>query len=140
VSDHLIDDLRDPDFHLHPAHFLIGVVDAPREAEDALEDLIRRGVPRHEIHTWFGPAGVAAIDPDGRRHGWGARIWRAAQRATGEHHTFERYAEEIGQGHVCVGVHCRTAHDARSAGAILGRHGGHYVNYFGAIMIETLKR
>ena len=140
MSDHLVQDLRDADFQLYPAHFLLGVVDAPRDAEAALEDLIARGVPKAELHTWYGPDGVRAIDPDGRRHGWTGRVWRAAQRATGEQHTFERYADELGEGHVCVGVHCRTAHDAMSATAVLSHHGGHYMNYFGAVMIETLTR
>jgi hypothetical protein len=127
-------------FHLYPSHLLLGVVDAPEYADEALEDFESQGIPLTDMCASFGDDGVAAFDPDGREHGWLARVWRAAQRATGEHQTFEHYADELKLGHICVGVHCASMEAAERAATILQRHRAHYVNYFGPAMIETLRR
>jgi len=136
----LVQNVQHLEFHLYPAHLLLGVVDAPGDAEATLEDLLAGGVARADLRTSFGSSGLAAIDPDGQMHGWIARLWRGAQRATGEHQTFAHYAEEVGRGHICVGVQCHSPREESIASAILDRHGAHFVNYFGAAMIETLRR
>ena len=135
----LVDERRDVTFRANPVHFLMGIIDRMPDAEDAIAELIDRGVTTSEIHTWFGDEGVRAIDPEGHSHGVIARLWRGAQNATGEHHTFERYAEEIGEGHICLGVHC-APYKAPFVAAVLSRHGGHYLNYHGMTLVEHLRR
>ena len=83
-----------------------------------LPKFVDHGVSTSEIHTWFGDEGVNTIDPEGQSHGLLARMWRSAQSATGQHRTFERYAEEIAEGHICVGVHC-APHKAQQVAAVL---------------------
>jgi hypothetical protein len=135
----LVSERRDLTFRANPVHFLMGIIDTMPDAEDAIAELLNRGITASEIHTWFGDEGVKAIDPNGQSHGLIARLWRGAQNATGEHHSFERYAEEIAEGHICLGVHC-APYRAPYVAAVLSEHGGHYLNYHGVTLVQHLKR
>lgn len=134
----LIDELHDPSFHYWPSFYLYGVVDSTEAAELALVDLLAAGVTEDQLHTWHGPAGAAAIDPTGRKHGQVARLWRALQRATGERELLERYASEVESGHVGIGVHCRSGEGLRVLTGILRKHGGHLISYFSVGSVERL--
>ena len=84
------------------------MVDSTEAAELALVDLLAAGVKEDQLHTWHGPAGAAAIDPTGQRHGRMARLWRALEKITGERELLQHYANEVESGHVGIGVQCRS--------------------------------
>ncbi len=134
----LVEKLQDPAFHYWPASYLYGVVDSTAAAELALVDLLAAGVAEDQLHTWYGPAGVAAIDPTGQKHGRMARLWRALESVTGERELLERYANEVERGHVGIGVHCGSGDGLRVLTDILRKHGGHLITYFSAGSVERL--
>ena len=103
-SRRLVEELQDTGFHYWPSSYLHAVVDSVEDAELALGEMIAAGIPRDQLHTWYGPAGSAAIDPTGRNHGRMARLWRTLEKATPERDLLERYASEVEGGHVCIGI------------------------------------
>ena len=134
----LVDALQDPVFRYWPSFYLYGVVDSTEAAELALIDLLAAGVPEDQLHTWHGPAGAAAIDPSGQKHGRMARLWRALEKATGERELLEHYAREVERGHVGIGVHCGAGDGLRVLTEILRKHGGHLISYFSVGSVERL--
>ena len=134
----LVDELQDSSFHYWPSFYLYGVVDSTEAAELALVDLLAAGVAEDQLHTWHGPAGAAAIDPTGQRHGRMARLWRALEKATGERELLDHYASEIERGHVGIGVQCGAGEGRRVLTEILRKHGGHLISYFSVGSVERL--
>jgi nucleotide-binding universal stress UspA family protein len=134
----LIDELRDSIFRYWPTSRLFGVVDSPEKAEAALVDLLRAGVPKDQLQTWYGPASLDAIDPTGGRHGRTARLWRTLERATPERDLIDRYAAEVESGHVCIGVRVGAGEGRQIVTGILQRHGGHLISYFSVGSVERL--
>jgi nucleotide-binding universal stress UspA family protein len=134
----LVDELQDPFFQYWPSSYLYGVVDSTDAAELALVDLVAAGVTEDQLHTWHGPAGTAAIDATGQRHGRMARLWRTLEKATGERELLEHYASEVKSGHVAIGVHCNSGKGLRVLAEILRKHGGHLISYFSVGFVERL--
>jgi nucleotide-binding universal stress UspA family protein len=134
----LVDELQDPSFNYWPSFYLYGVVDSTEAAELALFDLLAAGVKEDQLHTWHGPAGVAAIDPTGQKHGPMARLWRALETVTGERDLLENYASEVERGHVRIGVQVRSGEKRQLLTEILQKHGGHLISYFSVGSVERL--
>jgi len=135
--DSLVDQLQATTFPYWPASYLYAVIDDPGAAEAALADLVAIGIPKDQMRTLVGASGKETIDPTGERHNRAARLWRAMERATPERGLIERYAKEAEQGHVCVGVRCRTG-DRDTVAGILRRRGGHLLSYFSIGSVERL--
>jgi nucleotide-binding universal stress UspA family protein len=128
LSRNLVEELQDTGFHYWPSSYLHGVVDSVEDAESALGEMIAAGIPRDQLHTWFGAAGSAAID--GRNRGRMARLWRTLEKATPERELLERYASEVDGGHVCIGIQIGSQQGVRVLTDILKQHGGHLISYF----------
>ncbi len=133
----LVEELQAPSFHYWPSFSLYCVMDSTEAAELALVDLIAAGVTEDQLHTWHGPAGAAAIDPAGQRHGPVARLWRALETVTGERELLEHYASEVESGHVGIRVQCGSG-EGRVFTEILRKHGGHLMSYFHVGSVERL--
>ena len=90
------------------------------------------------LQTWHGPSGKDAIDPTGERQGRMARLWRTLEKATPERQLLDRYAEEVGLGHVCIGVRCGSGDGRKIVVSILQQHGGRLLSYFAVGSVERL--
>jgi nucleotide-binding universal stress UspA family protein len=134
----LVAELQDTTFRFWPSSYVHGVVDSVEDAESALAEIITAGVPKNQLHTWFGPAGSAAIDPDGRHHGRMARLWRLLEKATPERDLLEQYASEVDAGRVCIGGHIDSPEGARVMADILKHHGGRLISYFSVGAVQHL--
>jgi len=134
----LVEELQDTGFHFWPSSYLHGVVDSRDEAEATLGDMIAVGIPKDQLHTWYGPGGSAAIDPTGQNHGRLARLWRTLERATPERELLEHYAKEVDAGHVCIGVQIASPEAVRVLADILKQHGGHLISYFTVASVQHL--
>ena len=132
----LIDARSDDAFHFYPRQYLIGTFDVSSDAMRAIADLTSRHVALEDIHTWHDARGIDAIDAEGAHHGWAARLWRWAERATGEHAVWVEYSAELGAGHVVLAVKC-PAEAASETRAVLSAHHGHGLRYFGSSGIES---
>ena len=137
-SRRLVEELQDTGFHYWPSSYLHAVVDSVEDAELVLGEMIAAGIPRDQLHTWYGPAGSAAIDPTGRNHGRMARLWRTLEKATPERDLLERYASEVEGGHVCLGIQIASPQAVRVLTDILKQHGGHLISYFTVGSVQHL--
>jgi nucleotide-binding universal stress UspA family protein len=135
--DSLVDQLQATTFPYWPASYLYAVIDDPGAAEVALADLVVIGIPKDQMRTLVGASGKETIDPTGEHHTRAARLWRAMEKATPERGLIERYAKEAEQGHVCIGVRCRTV-DRDIIADILRRRGAHLLSYFSIGSVERL--
>jgi hypothetical protein len=125
-------------FLRYPARKVIGVVDTPAELERVLEALSEAGFERDEITVFSGDEGIRTIDPKGVHHGLIGRLTRIVQVIGNEREHMERYEEELRAGHFLVIVPVpdeRTKERAREA---FRAAGGHFVDYYGPLLIEHL--
>ena len=67
-----------------------------------------------------------------------ARLWRALEKATRERELLEHYASEVANGHVGIGVQCRSGDERNVLAEILRKHGGHLISYFSVGSVERL--
>jgi hypothetical protein len=134
----LLEAHRDTTFHYWPAPYLYGVVNSHDEAETVLAHLLQVGVPADHLRTWYGEASDDPIDASGQHHGRVARLWRVLESITGERALLELYAQEVSNGHVCIGVRCGTTRAKTTVVSILREHGGYLLSYLSPGSVERL--
>lgn len=137
MSEDLVARSKDDEFHYYPVNFLMSVFDDAPVADETIAEFLRTGVASTDVHTWRDDEGERAFDPDGTFHGWLARVWRWAERATGEHAILKEYADDLQRGRVVVAIHCEPSlmHDFTER---LKAHHAHRIRYFAAGGIETI--
>lgn len=137
MSQDLVDASKDVGFHYYPVHFLMSIFDTAEMAEQMIAEFLRTGVAAADVHTWRDAAGERALDADGVFHGWPARVWRWAERATGEHQILLKYEDALRRGCTVLAIHC----DPELVRGFVGRletHRAKEIRYFAAGGIETI--
>jgi hypothetical protein len=137
MTQDLVTQSKDDSFHFYPVHFLMSVFDAAPQADDMIAEVLRSGVAAEDVHTWRDAAGARTLDADGRFHGWPARLWRWAERATGEHAIWTKYSDALRHGQIVVAFRCEPGQVDRFVPR-LRAHEAHAIRYFGAGGIETI--
>ena len=137
VTTDLVAQSKDDDFHFYPVRFLMSVFDDAAAADEMIAEFLDLGIAAGDVHTWRGAAGARAFDADGRFHGWPARVWRWAERATGEHAILREYAAALRGGRVVLAVHCEPSEVPRFVEHLTAHH-AHRIRYFSAGGIETI--
>jgi hypothetical protein len=126
-------------FLRYPARKVIGVVDTLGELEAALSALGAAGFGPESIQVFSGEEGLRCIDPRGEHHGLLGRLIRIIQAIGEEQEHMRRYEHELRAGHYLVVISVTDDEaDRRRAAAILSRHGGHFVDYYGPLAIVHL--
>lgn len=123
----------------HPEKHVFGVVDRSEEVKEILEDAFRHGVAKDEVQ-------VVGEDQDDNRdrpapvqHGVREGVTRAVDMLSEEHEFNELYRSHVEAGRCLVGISVSRAIDKEAAQDILQRHGAHFINYYGPLVVEELE-
>ncbi|WP_189070314.1 hypothetical protein [Deinococcus radiotolerans] len=116
-----------------------GLFRSLEDVQACTSQLLALGLGDQSVQLLMGEDGVACLDADGRRHGLWARLLRLMQGATDERVHVERYVEALGWGETLLSVDVsdqpgrlpEVAQAFREAGA-------HFVNYYGAWVVEPI--
>ena len=129
------------DLIAYPTNKVIGIIDKAQDAEAAVHDLRRAGFTRDKIRVLTGEQGAHRIDPTGDRHGLLAQILRSTQRVLGRYEIphATRHEEEMLAGHFGIGITVEDKEDREKALRILESHHGHFINFYGPLVMEMLK-
>jgi hypothetical protein len=129
----------DREFIHYPTNMLVGVIDEADAAQAALHELTERGFNADEIRVLCGPEGAKQLDVSGREHGILGRLSRLILNvADAESESIRRHEQELEAGHFLVAIPAAEPAARERAREILLEHGGHYINFFGAWIVETL--
>ena len=122
----------------YPTGWTLAVFDAADAAAEAARVLESEGVPPDDLVVLAGTAGED-LDRLGSSSGIGARVRRGMQFMTMDQlpdlHVYELALE---QAQAVVGVRIADEHVRRAAIATIQRHGGHFINRFGAWATEEI--
>jgi hypothetical protein len=122
----------------YPTGWTLAVFDDAEAAAAAARALESEGVPRDDLVVLAGTAGEG-LDRLGSSSGIGARVRRAMQFMTMDQlpdlHVYELALE---RAQAVVGVRLADEHHRRAAIATIQRHGGHFINRFGAWATEEI--
>jgi hypothetical protein len=128
-----------PRYIRYPSSWTLAVIDEPSEARAAVEELRASGVPDDDLVLLSGADAVAQLDRLGTSRGMAARLRRTVQFLTMDQmpdlHVYELAIE---REHPVVGVRVADAEARGEAIDIIRRHGGHFINRFGAWATEEI--
>ncbi|MCD0158709.1 MULTISPECIES: hypothetical protein [unclassified Deinococcus] len=101
--------------------------------------LLDLGLAGQSVQLLMGEDGAAALDCDGRRHGLWARLLRLMQGMTDERAHVERYAEALGWGEILLSVDVAgQPGQVPQVAQAFRESGAHFVNHYGAWVVEPL--
>lgn len=123
----------------HPVRHVFGVVDRSEEVKEILEDLSRHGVAKDDVQ-------VVGEDQDDNEdtsapdhHGVSEGVTHAVEMLSEEHEFNELYQSHVEAGRCLVGISVSRAIHKEAAQDILHRHGAHFINYYGRLVVEELE-
>ena len=135
ASDHTHDeDLTDLTDHL------VGIIDEPARADDAVRALVDAGIPEGDVRLLAGSGDAGAVDPEGTRGGYVRRLLRTLQRANrieGEH--LKEYEQALREGSRVVTVRMHHAPDHQPMLRILAAHGARTIHAYNAMTVEDIR-
>lgn len=120
---------------------LLAVFDTPDAGAAASAAIAELGVGEDRIEVFSGDEGAAAFDGSGRSHGLFGRLYRAIQfTLVDQAPDFAYYEAATRQGRVVLSVRPQGEKQMRAVVDVVRRHGGHFINYFGAWATEEFER
>jgi hypothetical protein len=123
----------------YPTDWTLAVMDEAAEAEAAGAELLQLGVPPEDVVVMAGHESIERMRRLGTSTGFPARLRRAVQFVTMDQlpdlHVYETALDDR---HPVVGVRVADAVERRRAIEVLRRHGGHFINRFGAWATEEI--
>jgi hypothetical protein len=123
----------------YPTERLLGVIDDPARARDAVAALEAAGVPVADVRLLEGPDGGDQLASLGSRPTVLSRLVRAIQFLSMDQlPDFLVYERAIDDGRAVVAVRVRDRDAMLHARAELERAGAHFLNHFGRLQTEEL--
>ena len=123
----------------YPTNRLLAVLDDPTAAVAALADLQASGLATRDLDILRGAEGADRMDGTGEVSGWLGRLRRAFDFTLMDQLVdFAVYERALRDGRAVVMVHVHGDGPKAAAHAILKRHGGHFINYYGRFATEEL--
>ncbi len=117
----------------------MGVLPSPGAAAAAIAELERAGIDPDAIRLLVGEEAALQIDGRGTHHGLVARLYRLVQfTQMDQAPDFRRYEREARRGHPVVAVKEPDPVRRKMIRAALRGHGGHFTNFYGRFVTETL--
>ena len=126
------------EFIADPTGHMLAVIDSWEQAERAEEALEAEGF--EEVRLYRGGQGAHAIDTDGEGHGIGSYLLRLVQHGLTNKDHLAEYEEATKQGASVLSFLVDNAEGRRArAEAILADADARDINYFGPVVVETIK-
>jgi hypothetical protein len=123
----------------YPTNRLLGVVDRPADAQAAAAALAGIGVPPDDVTILAGEEGRDRLSRLGAAPTPLSRVVRLFQFVLMDQTPdFLVYEGAILDGRAVVAIHAADRDGMRAAAAVLERHGGHFLNWFGRFMTEEV--
>jgi hypothetical protein len=88
--------------------------------------------------VFSGDEGLRTLDPDGAHHGLLGRLTRVVQAIGEERSHMERYERELRAGRFLVVVSMPDERAKEAVRKAFREHGGHFVDYYGPLLIQHL--
>lgn len=126
------------EFIADPTGHILAVIDSWEEAERAEAALEAEHF--EEVRLYRGGEGVQAIDSEGEGHGLGAYLLRLLQHGLTNKDHLGEYEEATKQGASVVSFKVGSEEGHRERGEqILKSAGARAINYFGPVVVETIR-
>lgn len=123
----------------YPTGWTLTVLDDESAAQTAVEELAASGIDDDHLVLLAGPQGPERLDRLGTNAGLSGRIRRTVQFMTMDQlPDLQVYEQAVAQGRPVVGIRVADTDERRRAVALLRRHGGHFINRFGAWATEEI--
>lgn len=123
----------------YPTGWTLAVLDDESAARTAVDELAASGIGADDLVLLAGPEGPERLDRLGTNAGLSGRIRRTVQFMTMDQlPDLEVYERAVAQGRPVVGIRVADSDQRRRAVALLRRHGGHFINRFGAWATEEI--
>jgi hypothetical protein len=123
----------------YPTNRLLAVIDRPEDASRATEALAAAGVAQADVTILAGEDGLDHLAGLGSEPNPLSRVVRLLQfTLMDQTPDFLVYERAILDGRVVVAVAAADRDRMLAAAAVLERHGGHFLNWFGRFMTEEV--
>jgi hypothetical protein len=123
----------------YPTNRLLGVIDAPAEAAAAVEALVDASFAEVDLVVLVGDEGRDRLGRLGHQPNAFSRLVRLLQfTLMDQTPDFLAYEHALMDGRAVIAVHVADRDRMVTASAVLERHGGHFLNYFGRFMTEEI--
>ncbi len=120
---------------------LLAVIDDPAGAAAAMADLQASGIATDDLELLRGDEGADRMDGVGDVSGWLGRLRRAFDFTLMDQLVdFASYEWALRDGRAVTMVRVRGDQPKAAATAILRRHAGHFINYYGRFATEEVDR
>jgi hypothetical protein len=123
----------------YPTNRLLAVIDDPTAAAAAMAELQASGIATHDLEILRGEEGADRVDGTGDVSGWLGRLRRAFDFTLMDQLVdFAWYEWALRDGRAVVMVRVHGDEPKAAAHAIVRRHGGHFINYYGRFATEEI--
>lgn len=123
----------------YPTGWTLTVLDDESAAQTAVDELAATGIGADDLVLLAGPEGPERLDRLGTNAGLSGRIRRTVQFMTMDQlPDLEVYERAVAQGRPVIGIRVADSDERRRAVSLLRRHGGHFINRFGAWATEEI--
>jgi hypothetical protein len=123
----------------YPTNRLLAVIDDPTAAAAAMAELQASGIATHDLEILRGEEGADRVDGTGDVSGWLGRLRRAFDFTLMDQLVdFAWYEWALRDGRAVVMVRVHGDEPKAAAHAIVRRHGGHFINYYGRFATEEM--
>ena len=125
----------------YPNHRVCAIIDERSDASDVLDALIKMGGKEDEIEILNGREGVGLLDPDGKHHGFFAKVARMLQ-AYGdvERKSMHVYETALKKGAFVFIIPAENEDDKNKIKHILTDYKAYELNYFSTWVVESMYR
>jgi len=121
------------------ANWLVGVIDNPQMAEQAVQTLLQAGFNQDDVLLTHGPDALRRMEAKDEQRGPLGWIHKAVANIVTDASSFQdTYATEASAGHSIINIHTDDEAYITRGAEVLRRHGAHYIKHFGPWTITDL--
>jgi hypothetical protein len=130
----------DQEFVGYPQGQVLAIIDDRSDASAVERELHSAGFSSDAVRVLIGEGDANKLDSDGTKHGAFATLLRGVEHLMSDVDHLAQYEGAIRGGAAVIAVHAPDEGPREQALEILRRHEGHFINYYGAMTVETLER